>query len=283
MKQYKRAPLPFQGQKRYWHREIAKFARLIPRGSTVIDAFGGSGLVSHIIKYERPDLRVIWNDYDDYQRRLDLIPQTNAYLQEMSEILKDFPKNAHIEVGTPAHDALRAIFQRCREEGGDYPLLRKLVAFSSASNDRKDNVKFYCTMSGAMAYDATGYLEGVERVRMDWRELVASYPKDAVLVLDPPYLSTETSRYGDKQTGVYFGLSDHLDVMAAIQGRQYVLFTSNKSETVELAERLKSAFGIDLLGEGARVYQLGVSLSGTGNKYTDILITNLPEAPALPL
>ena len=32
----------------------------------VIDLFGGSGLLAHTIKRERPELKVIYNDYDNY-------------------------------------------------------------------------------------------------------------------------------------------------------------------------------------------------------------------------
>lgn len=284
IKPYKAAPLPFQGQKRYWWKELSKLARCLPQGATVLDCFGGSGLCAHILKYERPDLRVIWNDYDDFQRRLDLIPQTNKYLEELATILAPFQKCAHIEIGTPAHEAITELLDRASREGADLLTISRAINFSTCFELRTSKAcKYYANRKGYKPYDATGYLEGVERVKMDWQELLASYPEDAILLLDPPYLSTDASRYGDKQDGIYFGLSDHLDIMAALRGRQYVLFTSNKSETLILEASIKKTFGVSYFGDGARIVQRETSLSGKGNGYTDILVTNLPEPPTLPL
>ena len=46
--------------------------------SIFIDVFGGSGLVAHNIKQWYPRNQVIWNDYDNYQARLDHIAQTKS-------------------------------------------------------------------------------------------------------------------------------------------------------------------------------------------------------------
>jgi adenine-specific DNA methylase len=32
-----------------------------------VDLFGGSGLLSHIAKYEKSDATVVYNDYDNYR------------------------------------------------------------------------------------------------------------------------------------------------------------------------------------------------------------------------
>lgn len=55
MKKYSTAPLPFQGQKRRFLRQIEQMAVRQPENTLFVDLFGGSGLVSHAIKCARPD------------------------------------------------------------------------------------------------------------------------------------------------------------------------------------------------------------------------------------
>ena len=61
-KQYLSAPLPFQGQKRMFAKEYIKVLQQFPDGTTFVDLFGGSGLLSHIAKYQKPNSTVIYND-----------------------------------------------------------------------------------------------------------------------------------------------------------------------------------------------------------------------------
>ena len=79
-KLYLSAPLPFVGQKRMFAREFIKVLEQFKDKTVFVDLFGGSGLLSHITKHQRPDATVVYNDYDGYCRRLKAIPQTNALL-----------------------------------------------------------------------------------------------------------------------------------------------------------------------------------------------------------
>ena len=47
-------------------------------GWTIIDTFGGSGLLSHVAKQLKPKARVIYNDFDGYAERLAHIDDINA-------------------------------------------------------------------------------------------------------------------------------------------------------------------------------------------------------------
>ena len=66
-KQYLSAPLPFQGQKRMFAKEYIKVLRQFPDGTTFVDLFGGSGLLSHIAKCQKPKSTVVYNDFDGYR------------------------------------------------------------------------------------------------------------------------------------------------------------------------------------------------------------------------
>lgn len=84
-------------------------------------------------------------------------------------------------------------------------------------------------------YCVDGYLDGLELVHKDYKELFAEYvhcPKTLFLI-DPPYLSTEVSAYQ-----CYWRLSDYLDVLKILHGTKYIYFTSEKSQLIELCSWL---------------------------------------------
>lgn len=68
-KKYLSAPLPFMGQKRMFAKEFIKVLKHYPDNAVFVDLFGGSGLLSHITKCQKPEATVIYNDYDDYRRQ----------------------------------------------------------------------------------------------------------------------------------------------------------------------------------------------------------------------
>ena len=89
-KEYQSAPLPFMGQKRMYIKDFKEVLKQFPDDAIYIDLFGGSGLLSHVTKREKPNATVIYNDFDNYRQRLDNIERTNTLLAELREIVKNF-------------------------------------------------------------------------------------------------------------------------------------------------------------------------------------------------
>lgn len=98
-KEYNSAPLPFQGQKRKFAKEFAKVLQQYPDDTVFVDLFGGSGLLSHITKCQKPNATVVYNDFDNYRQRLAHISQTNELLAAIREILKDVPRGKMVAGG----------------------------------------------------------------------------------------------------------------------------------------------------------------------------------------
>ena len=82
-KEYLSAPLPFVGQKRMFAKEYIKVLGEVRDAKVFVDLFGGSGLLSHITKRQRPDATVVYNDFDNYRRRIENIGRTNAMLDRL--------------------------------------------------------------------------------------------------------------------------------------------------------------------------------------------------------
>ncbi len=90
---YSQAPLPFVGQKRMFASEFRKVLKRFSDRTVFVDLFGGSGLLSHITKRERPDATVIYNDHDNYRERLENISRTNALLSDLRRLSEGIPRH----------------------------------------------------------------------------------------------------------------------------------------------------------------------------------------------
>lgn len=90
------APLPFAGQKRRWIKQLAPIIQSLPDDCTIVDVFGGSGLVSRLCKDIHPAARVVYNDYDNYSERLLHIEETEQLRQEVVSILAPLQHHARV-------------------------------------------------------------------------------------------------------------------------------------------------------------------------------------------
>lgn len=240
---YTKPPLSFMGNKKYMLKHIKQVIEtmradgVIDGESIFIDVFGGSGLVAHNIKQWYPRNQVLWNDYDNYQARLDHIAQTEslrAWIYEKvrdGEYKNDLPKEIKQEILAHIH-ALET-----QGEYIDYITLSSYLLFSG--NYARDftelsKATFYNRIS-ATRLSTHGYLHGVERVSLDFIDLLDSYKhiKNKCLILDPPYLQTQVGNYKD-----HFSLGQFFRLIERVQ-RPYIFFGSDRSDIIEAFEYLK--------------------------------------------
>ena len=235
-KQYLSAPLPFQGQKRNFAREYIKVLSRFPADTVFVDLFGGSGLLSHIAKCQKLGSTVVYNDFDGYRDRLAHIPQTNALLAELRNIMRDYPKKVAV-TGTMRERVLSCIHEYERTRGYvDYITLSGSLLFSMKYATCFDDLQRETLYNRIKAIDyppADDYLDGLVVTSCDYRRLFEQY-KDVpgvVFLVDPPYLSTDTTTYK-----TYWKLADYLDVLTILAGYRFIYFTSNKSSILELCD-----------------------------------------------
>lgn len=105
------APLPFVGQKRMFAREYIKVLEQFKDSTVFVDLFGGSGLLSQITKRMRPDAKVVYNDFDNYLKRLENIPRTNLLLAYFRRIAEGVPRHKPI-----TGEARERIYMRIEQE-----------------------------------------------------------------------------------------------------------------------------------------------------------------------
>lgn len=272
---YKMAPLPFQGQKRNFVEQFKKALtefKNVAQIDTVVDLFGGSGLLSHTVKRMYPDLRVIYNDFDDFHVRLTNVNVTNKLIKSIREYLAGYPKEKKIE---PSMKNLILSLIRDEEKKGhiiDYITLSSSLMFSgkyATCYKELEQQTFYNNIKKA-DYIVDGYLQGLEVVKCDYLTLFNAFKEDhkTLFVLDPPYLSTDTTTYSSCK---YWKLKDYLNVLNVLKTENYIYFTSNKSSLVELCEWFSENNSLGNPFEGAKVNTYRSTINKTAG-YTDMML-----------
>ncbi len=276
-KQYLSAPLPFVGQKRMFAKEFIKVLKQFDDKAVFVDLFGGSGLLSHITKCQRPDATVVYNDYDDYRRRIKAISRTNAMLADFRAIVEGLPRHKPI-----TGMARERIFERIEQEESevgfvDYITISTSLLFSmkyklSVAEMRKEIL--YNRIRTSDYQECSDYLDGLTITACDYRDLYNQYKDNpnVVFLVDPPYLSTEVGTYN-----MYWRLSDYLDVLTVLKDKPFVYFTSNKSSIVELCDWLGKNKTLGNPFDDCRKVEFNAHMN-YNSQYTDMMLYKV-DAP----
>ncbi|MEG9490015.1 DNA adenine methylase [Mannheimia indoligenes] len=240
---FKQAPLPFIGQKRMF---LTQFIQILNdniegdgEGWTIIDVFGGSGLLAHTAKHKKPLARVIYNDFDGYAERIKHIKEINQLRQEIFQIVNGIiPRNKRISKEVKAE-----IISKINGFKGfiDLNCLSSWLLFSSnqvSSLDAFFKLNFWNCVRQSDYPEAEEYLNGLEVIRESFHTLLPKYqnkPK-VLLLLDPPYLCTKQESYKQEN---YFDLIDFLRLIGLTKP-PYIFFSSTKSEFVRFIDFMVS-------------------------------------------
>lgn len=276
---YLSAPLPFVGQKRMFAKEFIKVLGQFSDSTVFVDLFGGSGLLSHITKCVRPDATVVYNDFDNYRRRLANIPITNVLLSDLRKIAEGIPKNKRIT--GEIRDKMFARLEREEKERGyvDYITLSSSLLFAmrymlSLEDMRKETL--YNNIRQTDYPEARDYLEGLTIIGEDYKEVFKRY-KDVpgvVFLVDPPYLFTEVGTYK-----MYWRLADYLDVLTVLKGHPFVYFTSNKSSILELCDWIDRNPFIGSPFKNCQKVEFNAHMN-YNSKYTDMMLYTVQDEAA---
>jgi len=259
------------GQKRRFAKEFVKVLKAYSDGTTFVDLFGGSGLLSHIAKCQKPNSKVIYNDFDGYRQRLEHIPQTNALLAELREITASVPHNKPI-IGEAREQVFRCLRTHERRDSYlDYITISSNIMFSMKYRLSIDDMRRQTLFNNIRLTDypeCPDYLEGLEITGCDYRQLFEQYKDDSnvVFFVDPPYLSTEVGTYE-----LYWRLSDYLDVLTVLANHSYVYFTSNKSSILELCDWIGKHKSIGNPFEGSTKLEFNATVNYSAT-YKDIML-----------
>jgi len=232
MKTYKKAPLPFVGQKRNF---LKHFVPLLQQhisnngaGWTIVDVFGGSGLLAHTAKRTLPEVCVVYNDFDGYAERLKHIADTEKLRQKCITITDTAGKDRRLNHDTKAR-LIAAI--ETFNSFVDVQTLASWFLFSGKQAKDWADLKSKTWWNGIAKSpyaEAAGYLDGLEIRHQCFTKLLpeCAGQTKTLLLLDPPYVSTAQGAYANEQ---YFGMVQFLKLADKIKP-PFVFFSSTKSE-----------------------------------------------------
>ncbi|MFB2538796.1 DNA adenine methylase [Acinetobacter sp. c3-l95] len=246
-KTYSQAPLPFIGQKRNF---IKVFRQVIAKnigddgdGWTIIDVFGGSGLLAHNAKKLCPKAKVIYNDFDGYANRLKHIDDTEKLRQLIFNQLSNVPRQKALT--TESKEAVIEIL--CSSDGYvDVHCVASWLLFSGKQVRTLDELlqhTFYNMIRRTPYQPANGYLDGLEIVTESYTKIMPRYSAEpkVLFLLDPPYLHSVQGAYNQEK---YFAMIDFLYLMSMTRP-PYIFFSSTKSELIDYMDYLKQLDGDD--------------------------------------
>lgn len=243
----KSAPLPFIGQKRQFIRYLSPILKdNIPNdgeGWTIVDVFGGSGLLAHTAKCLLPRATVIYNDFDDYTTRLAHIADTNRLRRLIFDFFArlDLPKNAKLAPSAKAD--LLALIQNF-DGFIDVQTIAAWILFGGnqvATLEALAKKDFYNRTKKSDCPPADDYLGGLIVTQNDYMTTLDNHkdtPK-CLLLLDPPYILTNQNFYDKKN---YFGMTSFLKLMDNIKP-PYMLFGGSRSELLNYMHYLEQKDG----------------------------------------
>ena len=272
---FKQAPLPFIGQKRmflkHFERVLMENIHNDGEGWTIIDVFGGSGLLSHTAKRIKPKARVIYNDFDGYSDRLKHISDINRLREILYQTVDGIiPKNNRI-----SKHLKQEIINKINDFKGflDLNSLSSWLLFSGqqvASLDELYGKDFWHCIRQSDYPEAIGYLDGIEVIRESFHVLLPKFkdnPK-TLFILDPPYLCTRQESY---KQATYFDLIDFLRLINLTRP-PYIFFSSTKSEFIRFIEYTQEQ-RVDNWESFAGAKRIVVNASASySGKYEDNLI-----------
>jgi len=274
IKVYCNAPLPFRGQKRNFIRLYKEVLDGISSSiDTVVDMFGGSGILSRVTKDILPSCKVVYNDYDHYCNRLDNIATTNTLINTIYKMVNGivyYKKHIPNDLKNKILDIILKTEQS--NTYVDYLTISQNICFSNHYVNCFEELKkeTLYNMVRTNDYSCSNYLDGLDVVHKDYLDLYKDYNNDhTMFILDPPYMNTDNTGYC---SGSEWSIKEYLDIITLFNDKKYIMFTSNKSNIVELCNWINTNTSTRLL-DGTRIYERNNCVTRNAN-YQDIMIVN---------
>ncbi len=206
--------------------------------------------MAHVAKRTKPNAEVIYNDFDDYHKRLQLIPETNQLRRQLADILGDSPSDKKLD------NQIKQAVLACVESQTSIDMLSvsSWLLFSgkhAADVETLKKMTLYNCIRRSDYDAASDYLDGLMVVKKDFEALLRPYLNDdkCLLLLDPPYTSTTQGMYANSE---YFGMIQFLRLMRLVRP-PFIFFGSTRSEMVDY---LDFAIDKDAKYEDNLIYKL---------------------------
>ena len=228
-------PLNFLGNKNKFKDILRDIFKNYSEEYIFIDLFGGSGYLSYIAKQSCRDNKVIYNDFDYYSDRILHIEETQLILDEIKILLKNniLPEK---KINKELSDEIKKMLKdrEDKEEYIDWITISNQLCFTMNtchSYKEFNKMTLYNNLNKSKLEPHNEYLNGIDIVHMDWKELYKLYKnnKYVVWLVDPPYPNTLVQQYKDNISN-----DDNLKLLDILHNKNSIYyFTSSRSNMLE--------------------------------------------------
>lgn len=242
---YKRAPLPFRGNKTKWIKDLIKyFVKNHDKFENLvfIDVFGCSGIISSLLAKLYPNNKVIYNDFDNYTK---LLTKPNIdRLNELRTKIYNIIKNEELaKINDDDSNKIRYLIKRYYPNYENNNKLKNIFAAWLMFNgtDFKLNSPFYNRLpkNNYSYVDINDYLpDNVIIEHLEYKDLINKYKpilNKSLLILDPPYLGTSKEFYNKD-----WNLKDTYNILKLCIKYKCLLFEANSSNVIRLIKTINS-------------------------------------------
>lgn len=289
----KKSVLPFRGNKRIWYNKFKEIiTKLEYENLTVVDVFGGSGLLSHWVKQLKPNYQVIYNDFDNFTQRLEHMNETEMIRKRLYEIIDNnatVTDNAKGPFNKTCCDLIRKELIKIKSDYPDYVdyiTISSWLCFSATKPDSLDAIlskkKYYRgpPKTELKRYDYLNNVEVIHKDASDPEEFInyinsIKQNENVIYILDPPYLYTESSGYANYKKE-YFDLKANINLFYwFIHKIPCLFFTSTKSGLIESYNITTKLYNVNDEIKNNEITKLTAQSGHSGLTYQELLINRL--------
>ena len=272
----KTPPLSFPGNKKnYKTQYIEQLKKRFDSSYVFVDLFGGSGYLSYLTKHYLPDATVVYNDFDEYSKRIQNIEQTNEILEHIRNMIPDYKYSDKLRDADK-----QAILDYIREQEAegryiDYITLSSFLCFSNklcSNYDEMSECYFYNKLKNSKLKCDQNYLNGLEIIHEDYQDVYNRYKDldNVVFIIDPPYLASTKRVYKNN----YWRLPDYFNIIPILQQQdRWFFFTNEEGCLIELLHYLDKISTTDQkkIMNGATQFKR-ISCCNYNAKFNDIML-----------
>lgn len=271
-KYWTKAPLPFTGQKKNWIKTLDSELDNIDLSGidTIVDLFGGSGLMSRFMKDKFPDKKVIYNDYENYTERIRRIPETNVILEKLRVIFKDNGIEPNAKV---LDENVKDQIYEVVKDAYDWRTIFANIFFSGPTPTPRTDRRYYNRVVKNNYAEANDYLDGLEILSCDYQELIKQYNGDNVMyICDPPYLMTDNDSYKKEAE---WKLTEYLDIIRLTNENSsaFIYFTSEKSGLTDFINWMEQHYEIKMFKKECKLLNRVSGINYAAVNYDQCLIS----------
>lgn len=289
----KKSVLPFRGNKHIWYNKFKEIINNLEyENLTVVDVFGGSGLLSHWVKQLKPNYQVIYNDFDNFTQRLEHINETEMIRKRLREIIDNntaVTYNDKEPLNKTCYDLIRKELIKIKSDYPDFVdwiTISSWVCFSATKYDSLDDIlnkkKYYGKVpkNELKRYDYLNDVEVIHKDASDPEEFInyinsIKQNENVIYILDPPYLYTESSGYTSNKKE-YFDLKANIKLFYwFIHKIPCLFFTSTKSGLIECYNITSKLYNVNDEIKNNEITKLTAQSGHSGLTYQELLINRL--------